>query len=246
MAERTNGRSSEEIRRNIERTRSHMDETVDTLEDRLAPRQLAGEAWSRLKHGGGDVREQVESTVREHPVPLALVGLGVAWFAIEAIRGRSMTFGSHHELDPGTVAPAEGRRGPYGPDAINRDDPDWEYASRKNRAVAKAKGLGFKAREATHRARHLGRRISTFVDENPLAVGAIAFGVGIASAMSVPVTEAEERAAGRATRSLKRNARELGRRAARDATERAARAAEEAADQAREDMRATAQPPRRP
>lgn len=258
MAEDRDGRSSEEIRRSIARTRSNLDETVDTLEDRLAPKKLMNEAWDRIRDRGDDLGSRVGATAREHPIPIALAGLGLAWLVIEEIRGRSISFGSGEERDVETHAPAEGRVGPYGRDAINTDDPDWAHASRTAKVKARARGLTRKAGEAARGARHARRHVARFVDENPLAVGVIAFGLGLASAMSVPSTDAESRVAGRASDTVKREARKLGRdmkdeaeelgrekvrETAHEATERAARIAEDAARAARDDVRASPPPP---
>src|SRR5690606_28580138 len=76
-------RSPDEIRSEIERTRSELHETVDALERRLSPGELFEELWNRVRGSGtgaGDV-------VRDHPVPLALMGLGLGWLAVEKATG---------------------------------------------------------------------------------------------------------------------------------------------------------------
>lgn len=109
-------RSAAEIRRDIERTRADMDRTLDQLERQLSPRQMADRAWSYLRgHGDG-----IGETVREHPLPLSLMGLGMAWLAIEEARnGAGSTRG---RVRVGTQEPAEGRVGPYRRDAIAGSD----------------------------------------------------------------------------------------------------------------------------
>ncbi len=103
---------SDSIRRDIEQTRADMDETVDQLEHRVSPGQLLDQAWSMFRtsgRGAGDV-------VRDHPVPLAIMGLGVAWLAIEKATGSRHE--RHGHVGAGTYEPAEGRVGPYLGDAI--------------------------------------------------------------------------------------------------------------------------------
>lgn len=246
MPDKVDGRSSEEIRRSIEHTRSQLDETVDTLEARLAPRKLMNQALDRIRGRGDDLGGRIGDTVRDHPLPLALVAVGMGWLILDEVRGRSgSSRRSRHEIEAGTQEPAEGRRGPYGPDAVNQEDPDWEFSSRKARVKAKARNLRHKAGGATRGARKVQGRFSRFIDENPLAVGAIAFGLGLASAMSVPPSEREARLAGRASERVKERAKEMGREVrgdleevGREASERATRVAEDAARAAKEDMAA--------
>lgn len=248
MPDRTDTRSPDEIRRSIARTRSQLDETVDTLEDRLAPKKLMNEAWDRIRDRTDDLGTRIGSSAKEHPVPLALIGVGLGWLLVDEIRGRSSSHEGQHELGPGTEEPAEGRRGPYGPDAVNRDDPEWAHASRTARLKAKARGVRYRAGTAARGAKDVQGRVSRFIDDNPLAVGAIAFGLGLASAMSVRSSETESRVAGRASDRVKRQARRMGREMkdearselddmGREAGERAARVAEDAARAAREDVR---------
>ena len=109
--ENSGSRSSEEIRQDIERTRAEMHSTVDQLEARLTPGQVLDEIWGRLRGGSG-----AGEVVKEHPVPLALMGLGVAWLAVErATRGGDQ--GSHGYV--GSTDRAEGRVGPYRGDEVD-------------------------------------------------------------------------------------------------------------------------------
>ena len=119
MDTRENGgsRSSEEIRQDIERTRAEMHNTVDQLEAKLTPGQVLDEIWGRLRGGSGGAGD----VVKEHPVPLALMGLGVAWLAVErATGGGHASHGGHgHHGYIGSQARAEGRVGPYRGDEID-------------------------------------------------------------------------------------------------------------------------------
>ena len=115
-------RSSDQIQRDIERTRAEMSETIDALEQRLSPGDLVDELWNRVK--AGETGTNIGATVRDHPVPLALMGLGLGWLAIEKATGSRTEelrarYGSSGE---GTYARAEGRVGPYrGDEVIDAD-----------------------------------------------------------------------------------------------------------------------------
>lgn len=100
---------STEIRRDIDRTRSEMDRTIDELGARLSPRSLFDDLVCSMRDsifGGtalsrsGNTRSSAEMTdqltavtgrvgrslaeaIRENPVPAALMGAGLAWLLFE-------------------------------------------------------------------------------------------------------------------------------------------------------------------
>jgi hypothetical protein len=76
------GRSSEEIRREIDRTRAEMDETVGAIQQRLAPSNIVDQAWDSLKGGSGVAAQYAWDWIKHDPLPFALIGIGVAWLAV--------------------------------------------------------------------------------------------------------------------------------------------------------------------
>jgi hypothetical protein len=214
---------SSEIRRDIERTRRDMDDTVDELGNRMSPGQLLDQAWSMIRSQGSGAG----NVLSEHPVPLAIMGLGVAWLAIE--RASGSRHGRDHHVGAGTYAPAEGRVGPYLGDAVSHDA-HRGVAARVKKGVKDAAGtVKNKTRGTKHWAAgklgHAGHGVSgaahaagdvathageairhsaddvrhgigSFLDSSPLAAGAIAFGLGIASGLSAPHSRLEDRLMG--------------------------------------------------
>jgi hypothetical protein len=279
-------RSADEIRREIERTRADMDETVDALGERLSPGRIVDELWARLRQGDG--LSGVGDMVREHPIPLALMGLGIGWLAVERATGDG---GRERErVGPGTWARAEGRRGPYGPDAVRHDDPDWVHTGAatklkarlsevgerlsdvkervsdavhektgsaaesardlearaaavghdvRERATGKAHELRDRTADTAHRvadgarerARGARQGLRELMEENPMVIGAIAFGVGLASGLAAPTTPAEDRLMGRASDTLKGEAKRVAEHTADGAKHVAHDAAEAARDE---------------
>lgn len=274
MADETarDDRSSEEIRRDIQRTRAEMDDTADRLEDRLSPGRLLDEVWSRVRDRGNG--NAVADVLRDHPVPFALMGLGLGWLAVEQASGRSASpGGGDRKVSPGTWAPAEGRRGPYGPEAVHRDDED-SLMDRAKQKVSEAKeaasgaagaATDLKERasdaassardkvaevsssasdtmsreassaagEARQKARQASRGMQRMMEENPLALGAIAFGLGLAGGVSIPSSRTEDRMMGHTADIVK----DEGRRLATDAAQSTARVAGDAATAAKEEAR---------
>lgn len=84
----------EQIRRNIDRTRANMSETIDAIQDRLNPERVAdqvkeqvreatiGRAEHMVNEATGTVREAgngIMDTIRDNPVPAALAAIGLGW-----------------------------------------------------------------------------------------------------------------------------------------------------------------------
>lgn len=87
-------RSPEEIQDEIERTRQEMGDTIEALQHKLAPDQMMQQIWDYVRSGGGEYMSSLGNTARNNPVPLALIGLGLAWMAASSMRSRSS-----HEYD---------------------------------------------------------------------------------------------------------------------------------------------------
>jgi hypothetical protein len=92
------GRSSEEIRSEIDRTRADMDETFAALDAKLTPSQLLLEGWHLFRGGSTAGAGKLWRIAREHPGPAAVIGLGLGWLLVESSRGdggvRRTRFGS--------------------------------------------------------------------------------------------------------------------------------------------------------
>jgi hypothetical protein len=80
------GRSSREIRSEIDRTRSDMDETFAALDAKLTPKEIGLELWSLFKGGSSTGANKLWQVTREHPMPAAVIGLGLGWLMVESSR----------------------------------------------------------------------------------------------------------------------------------------------------------------
>jgi gas vesicle protein len=80
------GRDSREIRSEIDRTRSDMDETFAALDAKLTPKEIGLELWSLFKGGSTTGASKLWQVAREHPMPAAVVGLGLGWLMVESSR----------------------------------------------------------------------------------------------------------------------------------------------------------------
>ncbi|MEK0084440.1 DUF3618 domain-containing protein [Benzoatithermus flavus] len=78
------------IERDLEHTRSRLDATIDALQQKLSPGQMVDEAFAWFREGGGaEFGRNLARTVRDHPMPVALIGVGLAWLAVSSARERS-------------------------------------------------------------------------------------------------------------------------------------------------------------
>jgi ElaB/YqjD/DUF883 family membrane-anchored ribosome-binding protein len=78
--------SSRQIQADIDRTRSNMDRTFDAIESKLTPGQLLQEAWGIFKGGSGAGASKAMQIAKQHPLPAAVIGLGVGWLLLDSSR----------------------------------------------------------------------------------------------------------------------------------------------------------------
>ena len=202
-------RSADEIRREIERNRRELDVLADALESKLSPRTIADDLWGNFKDRFGETGASFLNEVREHPVPLALIGAGIAWFAIESTTGRSLK----------TYRPQ------YYPEGYEGYETDYETGSSGRGIKDKMRNLKDRAAGATHQVRDKAselrarassgaQRASEGLRENldayPLAMGAAALGIGLLAGMAAPNTRKEDEWMGEARDRMLERAGEVG------------------------------------
>jgi ElaB/YqjD/DUF883 family membrane-anchored ribosome-binding protein len=250
MTTGTAGRSSGEIQKEIRRTRSDLDSTVVAIEERLTLGQLVDEAWHflrRKKEESGGQPGTTSRLVRDHPVPMALVGAGLGLLAVEAVGGggepsprRIQTGGHGSEADTGDSGMKE--RAAHAKDRVSEmagsagdtlsevGDRARGHAHDARERVQEAGGKV--AHEVQHGARRARRGIAHQMDENPLAIGAAAFALGVAAGSLLPSSRWEDETMGEARDTLVREAKETGRETLDEVKEVAAAATEAAKDEA--------------
>jgi ElaB/YqjD/DUF883 family membrane-anchored ribosome-binding protein len=73
-------RSTHEIERDVERTRSDIEDTVEALREKMSLGQIVDEASHYFRHSGGtEAMSNLAAQAKANPMPLALVGIGLAW-----------------------------------------------------------------------------------------------------------------------------------------------------------------------
>lgn len=250
------GKSPQQIRSDIEHTRADMTQTIDVIQERLDPQRLRDQAREAVREAtigraqhmarevGHRAREagfSLRDTVRNNPLPAAMVAVGLGWLAVQATMG-----GDGHAVREVEAYPEEmeGRGRELTAEARRRADETvsrvqerasetMEQAQQRAGEVAgevqeRAQQVATRAQRQVRRARG---RIETMIDENPLAMGAVALAVGAAIGMALPSTRQEDRIMGKARDDLVERAEGV----AEDAMHRAERVAEEAGKAAEEE-----------
>jgi hypothetical protein len=90
-------RTAADVERDVEATRDHLDRTVEALKDKMTPGQLFDEASHALGGAGQQVWARMLEQARENPMPLAVMGLGLAWLMVSNSRGSAPSHNSMHE-----------------------------------------------------------------------------------------------------------------------------------------------------
>jgi ElaB/YqjD/DUF883 family membrane-anchored ribosome-binding protein len=72
-------RTPEEIERELEDHRAEISRTIEAIQYKITPGQLAGDAYSFLGDSAGDFAKNLGNAAKNNPVPVALIGLGLAW-----------------------------------------------------------------------------------------------------------------------------------------------------------------------
>lgn len=200
-------RRPDEIEDDIERTRAEVSSTIDAIQSKLTPGQLMDQAVAYLRSSGpAGFGANLGNTIRDNPVPVALVGIGVAWLAMSAARPAG--------------ARIRRRRASYGYGYDSSDDSAWAgvdggvdddgafVAAGDFPGTGALHGLKDRASEIGHRMGDLGSRsrmrvsqardeLGDLLEEQPLVVGAIGVAIGAALGAALPRTRREDALMGR-------------------------------------------------
>jgi hypothetical protein len=250
---------ADEIERDIEQTRADVSATIDAIQSKLTPGQMMDQAITYLRTSlPADFGRNLAETTRNNPMPVALIGVGIAWLAMSGRNGSSM--GSAHrrmasEID--TLGPEFDGFGSEGPsiserarEATHRAREAGEHA--RDRVSDTVHGARERvsetmdgARDTMHRVADRSRRtyaqarssVSHVVEEQPLVIGALGLAVGAALGAALPRTEQEDELMGDARDSLMDRASDTAHEYTERATDKARRAMHDLSEKASSDNR---------
>ena len=81
--------SSSDYEAQANRLRTEMGATIDQLRSSLTPSNLASEAASRVGVSDLSWSSAFDFAGKRHPIPTAIIGLGIALWTLSAVRGRA-------------------------------------------------------------------------------------------------------------------------------------------------------------
>ena len=145
---------TDRIEHDLAATRARMDSRLDELQDHLNPKQMLNDAFAYFRGGeGADFTNDLVTRARANPLPVALVGVGIAWLmassrsSAEPVRPVPIGHGDDFEA---RLRAAEGSV-----QRFDHDDDD-SYATRLDDARGKVVGV---ARDASDTASSYAQRI---------------------------------------------------------------------------------------
>lgn len=226
-------RSSEQIHADIQRTRSDLDRTLTLLERRLEPRRLMDQGIDYLRdNGASEYLSNLGRAAKEQPLPLALVGVGLAWMMMTNGRAGGSSMSSRIDGRSmgdamGDAASEAGSRAREGMDALrsraselggavsNAMSQTRDAAHRTSQSLSDAadatRARAAQVSEATRRgAEKLRSGYDQLVNEQPLALGAIGLALGAVLAAAAPRTRQEDEWMGSSSDRLKDDAMRAG------------------------------------
>ena len=111
----TDDRSAREIEREVEIERTQLEDTLGELSDRMQPGALFEQALEYMRAGdGSDLAGRLAREMRANPLPVLLIGVGLAWLAASAGRSGPAPRGAAYR-DPRTRPMIRDGGDPYAP-----------------------------------------------------------------------------------------------------------------------------------
>lgn len=87
MNEYEDKRSPEEIERDLAQTRAEVSSTIDAIQQKLTPGQLMDQAIDYWRSSApADFGSNLSQSVRQNPLPVTLIGVGIAWLMMSGRR----------------------------------------------------------------------------------------------------------------------------------------------------------------
>lgn len=197
-------RRPDEIEAEIARTRTDMHATLTAIEQRLTPGQLIDQGLDYLRHSGGrEFVSNLSGSVKNNPIPVALMGIGMAWL-----------------MATGNRRPAYLEAGGTGEGGLS--SVKERLSSSKERLSSSKERLAENLSSARERVGQLGESAryrmeqmrggyDSIVREQPLVLGAIGLAVGALLGAGLPRTRQEDELMGEASDRLTEKAKEAGR-----------------------------------
>jgi len=171
MKHPADNRRPDEIEGDIARTRAEVSSTIDAIQRKLSPGELMDQALQIARHSGArEFGQNFGRSIRDNPIPVALVGIGLAWLMTNSRRDQ-----------PGARDALAVRSAPGWTDtdrAVVGTGPATDAGEGLlERTRAGAAELGHRVRDSVSGAAELGHRVKESVSEATHQVRDLGHGV---------------------------------------------------------------------
>lgn len=227
--------SSEQLERQTERSRAEVELTIDELRARLTPGQLIDEILSYTRDGGRQFTSNLGRQVTNNPLPVVLIGAGLAWFLL----GRdsaSMGNGFHSNgrdyatgngtsgLGDAASKAGEAVQGAFGgvrhaaesagsamSDTAHRigETASSAYHTASSQMSRSAADIAHSATAFEQKTMRAARNLIVQAKDQPLVVVGLGLAIGAVIGAAIPETDIENRAMGDIADEVKRDAKQV-------------------------------------
>ena len=206
-------RTAADVELEVEASRGSLDRTVEALKDKMTPGQIFDEASRAMGGAGQQVLSKFVDQAKENPMPLAVMGLGLAWLMTSNRKsggggGYPERYNSTYERRAFTSDEGGGigdKLHAVGDKAAGLVSGARDKVSGLKDSVADTSrrtvhNLGDMAGTAADKAAEYGRTaqrsFTNILESEPLLLGAAGILVGAAIGAALPSTETEDRLVG--------------------------------------------------
>lgn len=230
----TNGnRNPEDIEAEIQETRARVDDTINAIQGKLSPSQIMEQTVDYFRNNApSDLISNLGRTIKQNPVPIALIGAGIAWLILSdhdrKALGRPSTISADDYDDWNTTRiGAENYPSETGTDGMRHtlDEIKANAKTLSENVQHKARDVAQSARESisrmthdtpvsgdklSYQARQAKGRFMHMIEEQPLVIGALGMALGALLGAGLPSTRREDELMGKARDELVDKATQMG------------------------------------
>jgi hypothetical protein len=174
-------RRPEDIEASIQRTRTDLDETLTQLEQSLTPGQLIDQGMDYIRNSSArEYLSNLGASAKRDPIPLALVGVGLAWLMASGRRHDAPDHSANLGRSAGDAARSAGQRAAEVADSARHKVQDLTGTAAQ-RAHDLSESARQTARHLRDSARGQGERLRSGYEhvlaEQPLVLGAVGLAI---------------------------------------------------------------------
>lgn len=224
-------RSPSDLEREGEQIRANLDRTLDEIERKLSPGELLDRSVEFLRNNGSEFVREAGETIRNNPIPVLLTAAGLVWLTTSIARNRSSRASRYEEGEEFSGYRSSDYSEEYGDYGHNDagirskvEDARARVSSAAHRVSERVTGTAQDVADRVRgrvsgsmhtmqdRTQDLRANFMNLVQEQPIALGALALAAGALIGAALPMTEYENRLIGPARDRTLARAKELGQR----------------------------------